>query len=665
MASTPSPAPAHDRVERWLAERSRTHRPIAQRVAELIANVRAGCERYQTEDWDRANERHADAFIADLKAEFRERLFETTRPPAPDAGPRAAVFSRRADGDAAPLDPALADFLYPSLEDAAARADEALEQRTPVVIVEHQHIPAMAQRTTAYNYIFTVPGATPERLVLVAHYDTWRGPGADDNTTGEEIVKQYLVQVLRAPSRPPLTHTYLLAGSEECGLIGFTSQLVLGVGLALANVAWAHGVYAITGLGMLLVPLATFRFGVSGSREYVRGLPDGERELIQAAISVDSVGEGRLYIPDSSLGATFARAFLPLEGHERLNDMLQEAAHLHGIKYNTFIAGGTTDHVSFLEANSGVLDRLADLLGAPKWLGTHKRGRPKIPASALVALCPGKASPLVFGGKIHTPHDTPDRIYPQPLAESLHILDYWYYVMEGGERIAAPRELDEFHYAQLFRVRLADQDGERSEYWLALKDAVEPNRRNLNGLYRCEARITGTRATCTDLAPLDWGVHTRLRHEVTETLAERQGLGYERLPVSELLIPLNELYYALPSRQPWRKLLSKAHTALGLFARFMGSNTFLTFFAAAYLLAQAVGFGLTFVLTRLPAFAEFFFRFFPVTLPLVVLGQMAILLWLIGRKLPAVIDNNYRHLNKADNLVSLRRVYSGAANGGR
>src|ERR1044072_3809374 len=107
--------------------------------------------------------------------------------------------------------------------------------------------------------------------------------------------------------------------------------------------------------------------------------------------------------------------------------------------------------------------------------------------------------------------------------------------------------------------------------------------------------------------------------------------------------------------------MSKAHTALGLLARFMGSNTFLTFFATAYLLAQAVSIGLTFVLVRLPAFAELFFRFFPVTLPLVVLAQMAILLWLIGRKLPAVIDNNYRHLNKADNLVSLRRVYSGAA----
>ena len=112
----------------------------------------------------------------------------------------------------------------------------------------------LARRTTRYNYVFTVPGRSPQRLVLVAHYDTWRGPGADDNTTGEEIVKQYLVAALRRPRRPPLTHTYLLAGSEECGLIGFTSQLVLGVGLSLSNVAWAQGVYAIAGLGLLLIP---------------------------------------------------------------------------------------------------------------------------------------------------------------------------------------------------------------------------------------------------------------------------------------------------------------------------------------------------------------------------------------------------------------------------
>ena len=52
--------------------------------------------------------------------------------------------------------------------------------------------------------------------------------------------------------------------------------------------------------------------------------------------------------------------------------------------------------------------------------------------------------------------------------------------MQGGTRLAEPRDLGEFHYAQLFRVR---RPGAEEEHWLALKDAVEPNRRNLNGLY--------------------------------------------------------------------------------------------------------------------------------------------------------------------------------------
>lgn len=646
MSASAQPAPTYDRVERWLRERSRARAPVEERVRQLIAAVWEGAQRFQSEDWDLANERHADLFIGQLRQEFGERVFETTRPPQPGA---------------APLDPALADFLYPSLEDGATRDAEAVEQRTPVVIVERQHIPAMAQRTTAYNYAFTVPGESADRLVLVAHYDTWRGPGADDNTTGEEIVKQYLLADLRGAAPPKRTHVYLLAGSEECGLIGFTSQVFLAAGLSMANAALARGVWGVVALGLALVPLANFRFGVSGSREYVKSLSEAELRRIASVMSVDSVGEGRMYIPQSSLGANFIRAFLPFSGYESLNDILEEGAHLHGIKYNNFIAGGTTDHVSFLEANSGWLDRLADVLGAPKWLGTHKRGRPKIPASALVALCPGKASPLVFGGKIHTPHDTPDRVYPQPLSESLRILDYWYHVMEGGERIAAPRGLDEYHYAQLFRVRLPGEDGGREEYWLALKDAIEPNRRNINGLYRCEVRRSGARATCTKLEVLDWGVHTRLRHEVAQRLKEMGGLDQERVAADELLIPEVALYYALPSRQWWRRLRAAAHTGLGRFARFMGSNTFLTFFAAAYLLAQAVSLGLNFVLVRMPAFAELFFRFFVVTLPLVVLAQMAVLLWLIGSKLPAIIDNHYRHLNQADNLVSLRRVYSGVA----
>lgn len=526
----------------------------------------------------------------------------------------------------------------------------------PVVLVERQKLPLMARRTTGYNYIFTVPGRRPERLILVAHYDTWRGPGADDNTTGEEICKQYLLDDLRAAAPPELTHTYMLAGSEECGLIGFTSQVLLAAGIGVANMAWTKGLYAMTALGLALVPLATFRFGVSGSREYVQSLSKEEIARIQSVISVDSVGEGKMYIPDSALGADFVRAFIPFAGYANLNSLLREAAHLNGIQYNNFIAGGTTDHISFLEVNSTLRDRVGDVLGCPRWLGCHKHGKRKIPASALVALCPGKASPLVFGGKLHTPDDVPERVYPAPLGEALRVLDYWFHIMQGGQRLAEPREAGEYHYAQLYRVRLRD-GGE--EHWLALKDAVEPNRRNINGLYRADAEVRDGRAVCRHLRILDWGVHTRMHHEVEDHLKESG--SYERVHVRELTIEdaNGPLRFAARRAGVAGWLRAAGQQALGSFERFLGSNTFLSFFGAAFLLARSVDWLLTRAFIALPEFAAWFFDWLVLTLPVTVLFQLSVALWLIGNKIPTMIDNAYRHLNKADNLRSLKRMASG------
>jgi hypothetical protein len=574
------------RVERWLRESQLTSdESVEARVPALLEAIRIGSQRHPGESWDRANERKADEFMAWLQREFEERVLPAGAEP-PAGGP-------------------------------------------PVVIAERQRLRAMARRTTDFNYVFTVPGDSPQRLVLVAHYDTWRGPGADDNTTGEEIVKQYLVADLMAPRRPPLTHVYLLAGSEECGLIGFTSQLVLGVGLALANVALAQGVYAIAGLSLLLIPLSMFRFGVSGSREYVAGLSREERERVQAAISVDSVGEGRLYIPDSALGATFVRAFMPLGGHEQLNDMLHEAAHLHGIKYNTFLAGGTTDHISFLEV-----------------------GRP---GAALVALVPGKASPLVFGGKIHTKNDTPDRVYPGPLGQTLRILDTWLHLAQGGARLAEPRELDEFHYARLYRVRVDGGEGAppREETWLGLKDAIEPNQRNVNAVYRVEASIEDGVARCSAPRIVGWGVETELEREVRDLAG---GGRSRRVPLRalELATPGGVLTFKARRRPLWSALRAGALRLLGWMDGLIGTHSFLCFFVVAYLLARAVekALGLAF---RWAAFQELFFDWLWITMPLTLVGQVWGVVWLVAMKMPAMADNGYKHLSRADNLGSLRR----------
>lgn len=622
------------RVEQWLHASERTpDRTVDERVAELLEAVRTGAQRNPGESWDTANERHAEEFIASLCARFAGRAFEVAWPPTHDQAERL--------------------FLQ-SVAYAEARPGAAPDQargREPVVIVERQRLRTLARRTTGYNYIFTVPGDAQERLVLVAHYDTWRGPGADDNTTGEEIVKQYLIEDLRASRRPPLTHVYILAGSEECGLIGFASQVILGVSLGLANIALSHGLYAVTALGLALAPLAGFRFGVSGSREYVASLSAAELALVKSVVAVDSVGEGRMYIPETSLGASFVGAFFPYPGYEQLNLLLQEGAHLHGIRYNTFIAGGTTDHISFLEVARGWRDRLGNLLGCPRWLGCHRQGKRRIPASALVALLPGKASPLVFGGKIHTPHDTADRVYPGPLGEALRILDYWWHLMQGGTRLAEPRDLGEYHYAQLYGVR---RPGAEPEHWLALKDAVEPNRRNLNGLYRVDVTLSDGIARCRGPRIAAWGVDTRLVSDLAAQLPP--GARRERLHVRRLEVETPEGVIAFESgRTGTDGLAAAGHDGLGALERFMGANTFLAFFGAAFLLAKAVEAVLA-VAFRWPAFQELFFRFFALALPLTIVLQLWIVVWLVGRKIPTMIDNAYRHLNKADNLRSLRRV---------
>jgi len=619
-----------NRVEAWLRQVEHTaHRPVGERVAELLESVRRGSERFDVETWDQANERHAEEFITRIRDEFPGRVIEVHRPPLGD--PQHLIIRRT---------------LAPAASDAP-----------PVVLVERQKLRPMARRTTTFNYVFTVPGERPERLVLVAHYDTWRGPGADDNTTGEEITKQYLLDDLRAPRRPKLTHTYILAGSEECGLIGFTSQVLLALGLGLANMALAKGIYAITALGIAVVPLANFRFGVSGSREYVQSLAPNELALVQSVISVDSVGEGKMYIPESSLGADFVRAFIPFEGYDALNDLLEEAAHLNGIRYNSFIAGGTTDHISFLEVNTGLRDRLGDWLGCPRWLGCHKHGKRKIPAAALVALTPGKASPLVFGGKIHTPADTPDRVYPGPLGEALRILDYWFHRMHGGARIANPRDLDEYHYARLYRVRRNENGSSREEHWLAMKDAIEPNRRNINGVYRVSAEIANGRAVCRNPEIAYWGVETQLDQEVSDAAA-RISARAEQVPVNEVEVTTatGSLHFRGRGSRPWSGIAAAGHQALGNFERFLGSNTFLSFFGAAFVLAKGVDVAMTFVFGRSMAFQQWFFDWFFITLPLTVGLQLWVVLWLIGTKIPTMIDNNYKHLNKADNLRSLRRV---------
>ncbi|MEE8201806.1 MAG: M28 family peptidase [Candidatus Acidoferrales bacterium] len=614
-----------------LAEVHARWAPVEQRVGEILQSIRRACaDRLSGESDNRANERQVEEFIAWLRTEFPERTYEVERDASAEA---AKVFAEHC-------------------RQARQRQDK------PCVVIERQRLSTWALRTTRWNFVFTVPGESAEVFLLVAHYDTWRGPGADDNTTGEEILKQYLLADLRAEKRPRLTHTYFLAGSEECGLVGLLSQLLLAAGLIAAMKAWEQGNWLYGAVALALCPLASYRIGVSGSREYVRALGPEELRHIQAVVSVDSVGEGRMFIPRSTLGADFIRALIPFGDYDAFTDVLEEGAHLHGVKYNNYIAGGTTDHVSFLEVNNGLWARTREW-GRRAWArvtGKEYRAPFQIPASALVAMVAGKASPVVFGGKIHTSRDVPERVYAKPLREALLILDYVFFILEGGKRLREPRKLDEFHYARLYEI--SGRDSSETEYWLGLKDAIEPNRRNLNAVYRVEAEVDEAKkeAAVHLREPLGWGVDTRMREDVEE-LCEAQGKEPTRVRLDRLTVSDEKRSYTYARRLTFTDRLYRGGLrVLAWLERQLGRHSFIAFFLLAYAIAALMSEGLAVVFEASPAFRDWFWEYPLVTIPLLLFLQIGLLVYLMAWPIPTWIDNNYRHENRADNMSSLRRV---------
>ncbi|MBI2535973.1 MAG: hypothetical protein HYW06_03180 [Gemmatimonadetes bacterium] len=136
--------------------------------------IHAACQKPAHESYNRANERQVEEFLTRPLADLPGRSYQIIR----DGRFQRGESARQA------------------WSAARARSD------APCVVIERQRLSTWALRTTRWNYLFTVPGESDDRVILVAHYDTWRGPGADDNTTGEEIVKQYLLADLRSANGP-------------------------------------------------------------------------------------------------------------------------------------------------------------------------------------------------------------------------------------------------------------------------------------------------------------------------------------------------------------------------------------------------------------------------------------------------------------------------------
>ncbi|MFC1580490.1 M28 family peptidase [Thermodesulfobacteriota bacterium] len=499
---------------------------------------------------------------------------------------------------------------------------------------EIQSIPKKRVRTTDRNFIVTVPGKTQETLIFVAHYDTWAltrdAPGADDNTSGEEVLKQYLLRDLSSPEPPSLTHVYLFSGSEECGSRGLISQFGLVLCLTLISSAISSASLTYLLLSIPFLPFLNYRFGITGTRQYVDNLSDEEKGAIRAAIAVDAVGEGRLYIMENEMGANFLRALFPYDGSEELNDLLEEGAHIHGIKYNRFLSGGTTDSVAFLEERKVL---------------KGKGKRHYIPAAAILTMAPGKCSPLIRGGKLHTANDTPDRVYTEPLREVLTVLDYAIDILEGGERPPRPREIDEHHYARLYR------DGTR--LFVAMKDAIEPNRRNINSIFRVEGRIEGPAAELTAGDLVGWGVETTLDKEMKDFRPNARQVEVKTLEIRDAE---TSVFFKSPTGFR-RRLKAWASGLLGRFEHTIGRYSFLTMFVTALLVAVLSTRLLDFVIEIYPPLGLFVGTYYLWVFFAMIIFQLAVLFRLITRELPTWMDNAYKHENRADNLQSLRRAH--------
>jgi hypothetical protein len=96
--------------------------------------------------------------------------------------------------------------------------------------------------------------------------------------------------------------------------------------------------------------------------------------------------------------------------------------------------------------------------------------------------------------------------------------------------------------------------------------------------------------------------------------------------------------------------------ALAWLERQLGRHSFLAFFAAALLLSELATRFMTFAFMWSYAFQEWFFQYQLITFPSVLVLQVGLLVYLMVRRIPTWIDNNYRHANRADILGSLRRV---------
>ena len=77
---------------------------------------------------------------------------------------------------------------------------------------------------------------------------------------------------------------------------------------------------------------------------------------------------------------------------------------------------------------------------------------------------------------------------------------------------------------------------------------------------------------------------------------------------------------------------------------------------AAYLVAQLFNVAMDVGFAASEQLAIWYFRFSCVTIPATILLEFGVITYLFAVAIPTWIDNSYKHLNRADNLLSLKRA---------
>ena len=177
----------------------------------------------------------------------------------------------------------------------------------------------------------------------------------------------------------------------------------------------------------------------------------------------------------------------------------------------------------------------------------------------------------------------------------------------------------------------------------------------MNAVYGAAVTIApgGNSARAQVGGMIGWGVETRLKDEVLQAC----GGEPRRVPLEDLEVTGHgvQLHFARPGTLGGR-LRRLWHGAVLLAQGFVRRFLFVTFFGVAYVLGQLFGWAYDWAFETWPRFGLWVADHVALTITITIVVEMAILLQLMTRRIPAWIDNGYKHANKADNLSSLKRV---------